>query len=81
MSYLKALVAKIIAKIKAEPAVATGGVFGVALVIEQWVQVNHITNLREAVTLAGPIVLAFIIRTFVTPTNVVAARTDGKKVR
>jgi len=72
MKFLKSIVAKIVAKIKAEPAVTTGGVAGVAVAVEQWIQTNHVTNVHEAVVLLAPIALSFVIRTFVTPTSKVA---------
>ncbi len=68
MRTLKALVAKLVAKIKTEPAVTTGGVVGVAAVVQQWIATNHITTVKQGLTLAVPIAVTFVIRAFVTPT-------------
>jgi hypothetical protein len=74
MKFIQSIIDKIVATIKAEPAVAAGGLAGVIAVVYQWIQVNHITNLRQGVTLAAPIVLSFVIRLFVTPTVKVDAK-------
>lgn len=60
-------------KIKSEPAIATGGLFGIAAVVYQWIQVNHVTDVRQGAALALPIVVSFVIRLFVTP----SAKVDG----
>lgn len=77
---LKALVAKIIAKIKGEPALTTGGLVGIVAVVQQWIATNHITTVRQAVTLAVPIAVTFVIRSFVVPVSVhkaVVAQADA----
>ena len=67
MKFVKAFIAKLVAKIKSEPAVTAGGVAGAVAAVVTWAQTNQITTVRQLVTFGAPIVLAYVIRTFVVP--------------
>jgi hypothetical protein len=49
-----------------EPALSIGAVVGAAASVTTWIQTNQITTLRQLVTFAAPIVISFVIRTFVS---------------
>ncbi len=67
---MKSLITKLVTAVKTwlhhEPALTIGGVTGAAVVVQQWITTNHITTVRQGLTLAAPIVLAFVIRQFVS---------------
>jgi hypothetical protein len=62
LKFVKTLVAKGRELLTREPALSLGSVVAAGGVVVTWVQTNHITTVREAVTLALPIVFAAIIR-------------------
>lgn len=68
---MQALIARVVAVVRAflkrEPALTVGSITSVLAVFVTWVQTNHITSWRQAVAVAGPIVVTWIIRNFVTP--------------
>jgi hypothetical protein len=72
VNIIKAWIAKWVAAVKSEPVVTAGTVVAVLGVFVQWLQTNQITTVRQLVTAAAPIVVAFITRTFVTPNTHVA---------
>ena len=52
---------------KSEPSLTVGSITSAVGVLLTWVQTNKITSWRQAVTVAAPIVLSWVIRNFVTP--------------
>ena len=62
LKLVKTAYAKVRELLAKEPALSLGSVVAAGGVVVTWVQTNHITTVREAVTLALPIVFAAIIR-------------------